>query len=117
MKPYSGISPQMYSGHIIPTDRQMFGNPQFVTYSFLRTMPIIKWNSWERFRQMDELEPPSSAAPDTNITALSRKLSRNAEVWWIGKNGSVQGGSLDDRGHWNRYVVAPANSATPSANA
>ena len=54
-----------------------------------------------------------SASPTAAITAVSR-IPTSMELWWVGADGSVQGAFWYEGGHWQRYELAPAGSASPS---
>jgi hypothetical protein len=70
---------------------------------------------WQRY----QLAPPGSAC-STGITAISR-IPNSMEVWWLGAsngipNGSVQGAYWYEGQPWQRYELAPPNSAHPSSS-
>jgi hypothetical protein len=60
-----------------------------------------------------QLAPPGTSTPNyvpRQITALSR-ASNTMEVWWIGKDGSIQDRYFYDMVGWNGFTLAPAGSA------
>jgi hypothetical protein len=52
-----------------------------------------------------QLAPAGSAAPYTEITAVSR-ISTSMELWWTGNDGSVQDANWYEGGHWQRFRLA-----------
>jgi hypothetical protein len=60
-----------------------------------------------------QLASPGSSTPKSaprQITAVSR-ASNTMEVWWIGKDGSVQDRYFYDMVGWNGFTLAPSGSA------
>jgi hypothetical protein len=63
--------------------------------------------------QRYQIAPPGSAAMSGGITAVSR-IPGSMELWWTGKDGSVEAAYWYDGGQWNRYQIAPPGSASTS---
>lgn len=65
------------------------------------------WNAFE-------LAAASQTTDGTALASLSRKPT-TMEVWWVARDGSVQGACLYEGGSWQRYELAPAGSGSATA--
>src|SRR5947207_991865 len=73
---------------------------------------------WQRY----ELAPPYSASVNADIAAVSR-IPNSMEVWWEGPisssylngDGSIHGAYWYEGQPWQRYQLAPPNSACQSS--
>ncbi|MCY9755302.1 hypothetical protein M5X00_13725, partial [Paenibacillus alvei] len=60
--------------------------------------------------QFRDLLTIDNISNNRSITAVSR-IPNSMEVWWIGRNGSIQGAFWYEGSQWQRYELAPAGSA------
>ena len=117
-----GVEWQQYE--LAPANSTFITNQSITAISRHRSILEIWWigkdgsiqeAKWEEGAEWERYEVAPAGSANTvpvggSIKALSR-FPGHKELWWVGNNDSVQGAKWEEGSQWQRYEVAPANSA------